>query len=232
MNNEYGNKIEEALSLYESGMPPGEILPRFPENQEELKDIFSLLSTLSKEKEKMTPRRELLSRILGEMHSPSQASHSETREVRSGFLSNWFMYAAPVSVALLIVVIIGLQKEEESPTILTLSEDRGAAESTFKAADTMLLTVDTESGETDASSEPGLESSALRTGSSDSEYYRPEEMVSISSEDASATQMAESVAPLEEGGGVSTGTEEASFGEKIKSAFIKIITLVRSAIGI
>lgn len=67
MNNDKQNLekiIEKTLKYLDGGKSPAEILNLFPEHQETLKEIFSTINLLKKERESIIPSRELLKQII------------------------------------------------------------------------------------------------------------------------------------------------------------------------
>jgi len=67
-NNKNLEKImSEALELKEKGKTISEILDLYPEYKKELKEMFQIIDILSREKEKILPSKELLTKIISEL---------------------------------------------------------------------------------------------------------------------------------------------------------------------
>ena len=61
--------IEEALQMHESGFSVPEILSKFPEEKEVLKEIFSVTSVLDKSDVHITPPKKILKAIISDINT-------------------------------------------------------------------------------------------------------------------------------------------------------------------
>jgi DNA-directed RNA polymerase subunit F len=67
----------EALELKEKGKTISEILDWYPEYKKELKKMFQTIDILSREKEKILPSKELLTKILSELTIEKSVTEKE-----------------------------------------------------------------------------------------------------------------------------------------------------------
>jgi hypothetical protein len=114
--------LEKVLELLEQGRSVSEILNLFPEFETELKEIFQIVEALSKEK--ITPQKELLEKIISQIETEKPVTKEEPsryidkegklkgRPSLANFVENWINMAdkwkviVPVGVLVIATVLI------------------------------------------------------------------------------------------------------------------------------
>ena len=88
MNRDYDKTMEEALTealeSFEKGKPISEILDLFPTHKSELREIFDVVTILTKQKEYAQPSKELADRILAGIDTGSVTKGDEARFIQQG----------------------------------------------------------------------------------------------------------------------------------------------------
>jgi DNA-directed RNA polymerase subunit F len=114
--------LEKVLELLDQGKSVSEILNLFPEFETELKEIFQIVEALSKEK--ITPQKELLEKIISQIETEKPVTKEEPsryidkegklkgRPSLANFVENWINMAdkwkviVPVGVLVIATVLI------------------------------------------------------------------------------------------------------------------------------
>lgn len=77
-NNEKLEKIfNQALELYEKGKSISEILNLFPQYRDELEEMFQIIQVIIREKEKISPSKELLTKIISQIQPTEKITKIE-----------------------------------------------------------------------------------------------------------------------------------------------------------
>ncbi|MDD5430787.1 MAG: hypothetical protein PHP03_00995 [Candidatus Pacebacteria bacterium] len=90
MKNNSENILMEALKLQEQGRSVQEILNLYPENKNELQEMFETIDFLNKEKNKIEPSKEVLEKIIDQISSEKYVTNEEINRCsyRKGRLIN------------------------------------------------------------------------------------------------------------------------------------------------
>jgi hypothetical protein len=133
MNNINDQKLEEIiekiLEYVDSSKSPAEVLNLFPEHQENVKEILSLISLLKKESESIAPSKESLKKVMekipGSVTNGFNHRHSYMKEVQGRpslnkiniitkiynlMTINWKIWAPVGIVAAVVLVMIGVNQ--------------------------------------------------------------------------------------------------------------------------
>jgi hypothetical protein len=130
MNNVNDQKLEEiiekTLEYLDSSKSPAEVLNLFPERQENVKEILSIINLLKKESESIAPSKESLKKVMEKIPSSvtnglnSRYSYMEVQgrpslsniitKIHDLMIINWKIWAPVGIVVLAVLVIIGVNQ--------------------------------------------------------------------------------------------------------------------------
>ena len=130
MKNNFEKIIAEALRLKENGKSLPEIFNLFPNNRQELEDVFKAIDFLSFSKEKVLPRPELLTEIISKVSSESKVG--AVKESNKILLANlfseifsfkrWKIFVSAGAVVVLAVIFIYSRVGVKSPLELASND--------------------------------------------------------------------------------------------------------------
>lgn len=107
--NEQSDKIIiKALELLEKGKTQPEILNLFPEQREELRELFQTMETVQSAKNNIRPSEKLLYEIISQIPD-ERAEHQENHVPSFGF-SAWFKFAVPTAAMAIILIAVFYSK--------------------------------------------------------------------------------------------------------------------------
>lgn len=107
--NEQSDKIIiKALELLEKGKTQPEILNLFPEQKEELRELFQTMETVQSAKNNIRPPDKLLYEIISQIPD-ERAEHQENHVLSFGF-SAWFKFAVPTAAMAIILATVFYSK--------------------------------------------------------------------------------------------------------------------------
>lgn len=115
--NEQSEKIlTKALELLERGKSKLEILNLFPEQKDELRELFQTMETVQSTKNGIRPPEELLRQIISQI--PDERTEHQENHLSSFGFSTWFKFAIPAAaIAILVAVFYSKLLPKESQKI-------------------------------------------------------------------------------------------------------------------
>ncbi len=116
--NEQSEKtITKALELLEGGKSELEILNLFPEQKDELRELFQTMETIQSAKNGIRPPEALLHQIISQI--PDERTEHQENHLSSFGFSTWFKFAIPAAaIAILVAIFYSKLLPEKSQIIV------------------------------------------------------------------------------------------------------------------
>lgn len=107
-NEQSEKNIIKALELLEKGKSIPEILNLFPEQKEELQELFQAMKTVQSAKNSIRPSETLLQEIIFQI--PDERAEHQENHVPSFGLASWFKFAVPTAAVAIILIAVFYSK--------------------------------------------------------------------------------------------------------------------------
>lgn len=107
-NEQSEKNIIKALELLEKGKPSPEILNLFPEQKEELRELFQTMETVQSAKNNIRPPEKLLYEIISQI--PDERTEHQENHIPSFGFSAWFKFAVPTAAMAIILIAVFYSK--------------------------------------------------------------------------------------------------------------------------
>lgn len=107
-NEQSEKNIIKALELLEKGKSIPEILNLFPEQKEELQELFQAMKTVQSAKNSIRPSETLLQEIIFQI--PDERAEHQENHVPSFGLASWFKFAVPTAAVVIILIAVFYSK--------------------------------------------------------------------------------------------------------------------------
>lgn len=137
-NEQSEKNIIKAFELLEQGTAVSDILNLFPEQKEELQELFQTMETVQSAKNNIRPSEELLSKIISDIPD-ERIEHQENHAPSFGF-SAWFKFAVPTTAMAIILIAVFYSKllPEEPQNIVQKSANQTATPAVVLPANTSI----------------------------------------------------------------------------------------------
>lgn len=122
--NTHSYTIDQIVDLKNAGTEISDVFLMYPENKQEIKDIYAMLTVFKNAKENSIPTKENLRNILEKLDTDKTTSSIKSPyvNIKNSYFFQWKIMA-PVFVALLVVGFINYNPQSEGNSNLAVTEN-------------------------------------------------------------------------------------------------------------